>query len=95
MQRESFIPVATQIGPPRPGPIFGIPTAPYDAAAGRPRALARVALGTVLRAVPIGVGVYAIGVRNKKHLILGSLAASATLSLLLTGYHAARTGRTW
>jgi hypothetical protein len=87
------IPVAVQIGSPRPSVQISI--APYDAAVGKPRALARLALGTVLRAGAIGLGAYAVGVRDKKQLVVGSLAASATLSLILTGYHAVRTRRSW
>ena len=91
--QPSGIPVAFQTGPGRPNINIGL--ASYDAVQGKPRALARLALGTVLRAGAIGIGCYAVGIRDKKQLVLGSLAASAGISLVLTGYHAARTGRTW
>jgi len=96
------IPVATLQGQPvgsdipRPmRPAVVLSQAPYDAAVGKPRGLARLAIGTVLRAGLIGAACYAVGVRDTKQLVVGSLASSATLSLLLTGYHATRTQRSW
>lgn len=90
--QATYIPVATQVGPVRHS---ALPQAPFAAAMGQPRALTRLALATGLRAGIIGVGLYAVGVRKPSQLLLGSLASSATLSLMLTGYHAARTRRTW
>jgi len=89
------------IAPPEPDiprpmrPAAVLSQAPYDAAMGRPRGLARLAVGTVLRAGAIGVGCYAVGLRNPKQIALGAVAASTTLSLLLLGYHATRTNRSW
>ncbi len=89
--QKSYIPVATQTGPARPAR----PPAAFSAAMGQPRSMTRLALATTLQAGIISAGLYAAGIRKPSQLILGSLASSATLSLILTGYHAARARRTW
>lgn len=89
---QPYIPVATQIGPARPS---GLPQASFAAAMGQPKALRRLAVATTLRAGLIAGALYAVGVRKPSQLIVGSLASSASLSLMLTGYHAARARRTW
>jgi hypothetical protein len=71
-----------------------ISEAPFGAVMGKPGGLTKLALATGIRAGLIGLGCYVAGIRGKP-LVLGSLAASTTLSLMLVGHHAIRSRRTW
>lgn len=73
---------------PKNAQVVGVPQAAYGVAQGMPGALTQLAMGTALRAGLIGLGFYVAGVRGWKPLVVGSVASSATLSLLLSAHHA-------
>lgn len=102
---ESYVPVGTaeRFSPyyssrfKKQGPqVIGIPQAAFGVATQAPNALKNLAISTLGRAALFAGGMYLVGIKTPKQLIVGSLASSATLSALLTLHHAyAASKRTW
>lgn len=74
---------------------MGIPQAPYAVATNQRNAWKSLAIGTAGRAALFATGMYLVGIKSPKQLAIGSIASSATLSLLLTLHHAYAAKRTW
>lgn len=60
---------------------------------GEPGALGRVVVLTAFRAVPVGLGLYLVG--DRERLIKKSLAVSGTISLAMIGYALGRKRGWW